>query len=81
MAHDGEVVGDEQVRQSVALAQIGEQVDDLSLDRDVEARDGFDDAPRSPSERGRQKSFTFDRQSTDIGQNGGPFDGVLVDPI
>jgi len=34
--HDREVVGDEQVRQPAPLLQIGEQVQDLRLDRHVE---------------------------------------------
>ena len=40
-ADDGEVVGDEDQRQVVALFQIVEQPDDLRLDRDVEGGDRF----------------------------------------
>jgi hypothetical protein len=36
MAHHMEIVADEQDRQTETLAQIREQIDDLSLDRDVE---------------------------------------------
>src|SRR4051812_3017857 len=38
---DGEVVGDEQVREPELLLQVLEQVEDLGLDRDVERRDGL----------------------------------------
>ncbi len=38
---DGEVVGDEQHRQAEAVLQVGQQVDDLRLDRDVERRHGL----------------------------------------
>ena len=41
VAHDGEVVGDEDDRQPELALQLGEQVDDLRLDRDVERRDGL----------------------------------------
>ena len=36
VAHDGEVVGDEEVREVEALLQLTQQVDDLRLDRHVE---------------------------------------------
>ena len=39
MAHDAQVVGDEQVGQAEVVLQVVEQVDDLGLDRDVESRD------------------------------------------
>ena len=38
MAHDAEVVGDEQIGQVELFAQLFQQVDDLRLDRDVERR-------------------------------------------
>ena len=41
VAHDREVVGDEDDRQPQLALQLGEQVDDLRLDRDVEGRDGL----------------------------------------
>ena len=41
MPDDGEVVGDEQVGEVELALQVLEQVDDLSLDRDVERRDGL----------------------------------------
>ena len=45
--YDGQVVGDEDVGEGELALQIGEQVDDLRLDRDVEGRDGLvaDDEP------------------------------------
>ena len=36
MAHDAEVVGDEEVGEPEVVLQVVEQVDDLRLDRDVE---------------------------------------------
>ena len=39
--HDGEVVGDEQVRQSELVLEVLEQVDDLALHGHVERRDGL----------------------------------------
>ena len=41
MADDPEVMGDEDIGELEVLLQVGEQVDHLSLDRDVECRDGF----------------------------------------
>src|SRR5436309_2384493 len=38
---EGEVVGDEQVREAFLLAQLQEELEDLRADRDVEHRDGF----------------------------------------
>ena len=39
--HDGEIVGDEEVRDASLLLQILEQVDDLRLDRDIQGADRF----------------------------------------
>ena len=39
MAHDAEIVGDEQVGEFELVAQVLEQIDDLRLDRHVERRD------------------------------------------
>src|SRR5256884_331479 len=39
VAHDREVVGDEQVRETELRLEVFQQVDDLRLDRDVEGRD------------------------------------------
>ena len=36
--HDREIVGDEQISQAEFILEIGQQVDDLRLDRDVERR-------------------------------------------
>ncbi len=41
VAHDREVVRDEEVGEVEVVLQVGEQVDDLRLDRDVERRDGL----------------------------------------
>ncbi len=41
MPHHGQIVGDEQVGEAEFLLQLGEQVQDLGLDRDVEGRDGL----------------------------------------
>ena len=48
VAHDREIVGDEEVRETEALLQVREQVDHLRLDRDVERRHRLvaDDEPR-----------------------------------
>ena len=48
VAHDGEVVGDEDDRETEAGAEIFEQAQDRRLDRDVEGRHRFvgDDHPR-----------------------------------
>src|SRR6185503_7635607 len=45
---DGQVVGDEQVREVHAALQVAQQVDDLRLDGDVEGRHRLvgDDEPR-----------------------------------
>ena len=55
VAHDGQVVGDEQVGQAEVVLQVLEQVDDLRLDRDVERRHGLveHDEPRLDRERPR----------------------------
>ncbi len=37
MAHDGEVMGDEQVRRLELLLQVGQKVQDLRPDRDVQS--------------------------------------------
>src|SRR5579884_1161654 len=39
VAHDAQVVGDEQVRQLQLVLELFQQVDDLGLDRDVQGRD------------------------------------------
>jgi hypothetical protein len=39
--HDGQVVGDEQVGQPQLLLEVVEEIQDLTLDRDVERRDRF----------------------------------------
>ena len=41
VAHDVEVVGDEDVREPELFLQVLEQVEDLRLNRDVERRDGL----------------------------------------
>src|SRR4051812_36504777 len=41
VAHDGEIVGDEDDRQPELALKVTQQVQDLRLDRDVEGRDGF----------------------------------------
>ena len=41
MAHDREVVGDEEVGEAELRLQVLEQVDDLALDRHVEGGDGL----------------------------------------
>ena len=41
MANDRQVVGDEDIGKPQPVAQLGEQVDDLDLDRYVQRRDGF----------------------------------------
>src|SRR5512133_165652 len=41
VAHDRQVVGDEEVRQRELRLELLEEVDDLRLDRDVERRDGL----------------------------------------
>lgn len=41
LGDDGQVVGDDDERQAGALAQFGEQVEDLGLDRDVECGGGL----------------------------------------
>ena len=41
MLDDGEVVGDEEVGEAEAILQVGEEVDDLGLDGDVEGADGL----------------------------------------
>ena len=53
--HHGEVVGDEQDRDAQLPLQLGEQVEDLRLHRDVEGRDGLvgDDQLGVEGERGR----------------------------
>ena len=53
LAHDREVVADEDVGDAGALADVGEQVEDLRLDRDVERGDGLveDDHARLGRER------------------------------
>src|SRR5207249_11384040 len=38
---DGDVVGDEQVAEPVLVLQIGEQVEDLGLDGEVQCADGL----------------------------------------
>ena len=38
MLHDAEVVADEQISEVQVTAQVHEQVEDLSLDRDVKGR-------------------------------------------
>jgi len=38
---DGQVVGDEQVREVELMSKVEKQVEDLRLDRDVERRDSF----------------------------------------
>ena len=37
--YDGEIVGDEEIREAELTLELVEQVDDLRLDRDVERRD------------------------------------------
>jgi len=39
--HDAEVVGDEQVCQAQLFLEVGQQVEDLRLDRDVQGGDGL----------------------------------------
>ena len=53
LAHDGQVVGDEQVGDAEVLLQVLEQVQDLGLDRDVEGGDGLvaDDELRPKGDR------------------------------
>ena len=41
MPHDGEVVGDEQVREAELALELLQQIDDLCLDRDVERGHGL----------------------------------------
>ena len=53
VAHDGEVVGDEDHRQAELALQLAQQVEDLGLDRDVEGGDRLvgDDQLRLQRER------------------------------
>ncbi len=39
MAHDGQIVGHEQIGNAMLLLQIPEQIDNLGLDRDVQGAD------------------------------------------
>ena len=39
--HDGEIVGDEQIREAELLLQVPEEVQDLRLDRDVDRGHGL----------------------------------------
>ena len=57
LPHDGEVVGDQQVGGAELVAELGEQVQDLRLDGDVERGDRFveDDQPRLDGERPRDR--------------------------
>ena len=57
LAHDREVVADEHVGHAGAPADVGEQVEDLRLDRDVERGDGLveDDHARLGRERARDR--------------------------
>ena len=52
MLDDGEVVGDEQVRRAELLLKVGEKVEDLCLNRDIEGGDGLvaDDQLRAQGE-------------------------------
>ncbi|KWU68193.1 hypothetical protein AWW71_29380 [Bacillus cereus] len=52
VAHHTEVVGDEEIGQSHAVAQIRQQIEHLGLDADVERGDRFvaDDEPRPERE-------------------------------
>ena len=56
VAHHRQVVGDEEVRELELVLQLLEQVDDLSLDRDVERRDRLvgDDEVGVERERARE---------------------------
>src|SRR5437763_17186384 len=53
--HDGEVVGDEQIREIELLLQVLEQVQNLRLNRDIERRDWLvgDDETGAKRERAR----------------------------
>ena len=55
MAHDGQIVADEQQRESEVAAEVGEQTHDLRLDRDVERADRLvgDKEIRSGRQRAR----------------------------
>ena len=57
LTDDREVVADEHVGHAGPVADVGEQVEDLRLDRDIERRDGLveDDHPRLGGERPRDR--------------------------
>ena len=58
LAHDREIMADEQIRHTRSLADVGEQIEDLSLDRYVERRHGFveDDQARLRRKRPRDRN-------------------------
>ena len=70
VAHDAEVVRDEDVGQRELVLQVVEQVHDLRLDRDVERRDGLvgDDQPRVAARaRARRRCAAAGRPRTRAG--------------
>ena len=58
VTHDGQVVGDEEVRQAVPVAQLDEEVEDLRLHDDVERRGRL--VENDEARAGRQRARDHD---------------------